>query len=351
MSDIPAVGPLRCARRRPVSLADDQLVRTSYLPQSSRLPLVYSPAAPGVDLAEWAAAHRDETLAALQRHGALYFSGFGLSSPEEFERAAGALVPDLFGEYGDLPREAASDKIFTSTPYPPDKMIRYHNESSHMTRWPMRIFFFSALAAESGGETPVLDVRAVLDRIRPDYVERFDRLGLRYVRNFVAGVDVSWQQFFQTEDPAEVQRQCAASGAEATWSGRHRQLRVTQPARAVHRHPVTGDRVFFNQLLLHHPAALDQETRRSLLDLFGEDELPRNVQFGDGSTIEDEIISHLLEVYDASGVAFEWTTGDMLMLDNMLVAHGRMPFTGPRKTLVAMGEMHEDAQSGASRSS
>lgn len=341
MSDLPATGGMRGARRRAVRLADETLLRTSYLPQSDRLPLVFSPAAAGVDLADWAAGHREEVLAALHRHGAVYFSGFALSSAEEFERAAGALVPDLFGEYGDLPREAAGEKIFTSTPYPPDQMILYHNESSHMARWPMKIFFFSALAAQSGGETPVVDVRALLDLIRPDYLERFQRLGLRYVRNFTAGVDVSWRQFFQADDPAEVERRCAEAGAEATWLADQRQLQVTQPARAVHEHPVTGERVFFNQVLLHHPAALDPRTRSSLLELFGPEGLPRNVFFGDGSVIEDAVVEHLLAVYHSARVAFEWTTGDMLMLDNMLVAHGRMPFTGPRKTLVAMGDMFQ----------
>jgi alpha-ketoglutarate-dependent taurine dioxygenase len=342
MTDVSAAGgPIRGARRRAPRLGAEQLVRASRLEPSSSLPLVYSPVSPDVDLAGWAAAHREEVLSALQRHGAVYFSGFGLASPEDFERAAGALVPDLFGEYGDLPREAAGEKIFTSTPYPPDKMIHYHNESSHMSRWPMKIFFFSALAAQSGGQTPVLDCRAVLDLLRTDHVERFERLGLRYVRNFAEGVDVSWQQFFQTEDPHEVERRCAEAGAEASWVEGQRRLRVTQPARAVHRHPATGDRVFFNQVLLHHPAALDPRTRSSLLELFGPEGLPRNVFFGDGSVIEDAVVEHLLAVYHSARVAFEWTTGDMLMLDNMLVAHGRMPFTGPRKTLVAMGDMFQ----------
>lgn len=334
-------GPLRGARRRGVDLAAADLVSTSFLPQSDRLPLVYSPTATGVDLAEWAAGHRDEVLAALHRHGAVYFAGFGLASAEEFERAAGALVPDLFGEYGDLPRESASEKIFTSTPYPADKMIHYHNESSHLARWPMKIFFFSALAAETGGETPILDIRAVLDEIRPEYVDRFERLGLRYVRNFAEGVDVSWQQFFQSEDPGEVERRCREAGTAFEWVDGRRRLRIAQPAAAVHRHPVTGERVFFNQVLLHHPAALDADTRASLHGLFAEEDLPRNVYFGDGSLIEDEVITHLLEVYERMGVAFEWNSGDMLMLDNMLASHGRMPFTGPRKTLVAMGEIHE----------
>jgi alpha-ketoglutarate-dependent taurine dioxygenase len=33
-----------------------------------------------------------------------------------------------------------------------------------------------------------------------------------------------------------------------------------------------------------------------------------------------------------------WEAGDILLLDNMLVAHGRRAFTGPRQIVVAMAE-------------
>jgi alpha-ketoglutarate-dependent taurine dioxygenase len=42
--------------------------------------------------------------------------------------------------------------------------------------------------------------------------------------------------------------------------------------------------------------------------------------------------------YDSETVKFDWQRGDLLLVDNMLVAHGREPFTGNRKVLVAMAE-------------
>ena len=48
----------------------------------------------------------------------------------------------------------------------------------------------------------------------------------------------------------------------------------------------------------------------------------------------------LRKAYRQETVAFPWETGDVLMLDNMLVAHGRESYSGPRKILAAMGEAY-----------
>jgi hypothetical protein len=46
------------------------------------------------------------------------------------------------------------------------------------------------------------------------------------------------------------------------------------------------------------------------------------------------------EAYRQETVTFPWQEGDILMLDNMLVAHGRSPFVGSRKIAVGMSETY-----------
>ena len=79
--------------------------------------------------------------------------------------------------------------------------------------------------------------------------------------------------------------------------------------------------------------------KNSMLSLFGEEDLPRNVYYGDGSSIADSVVEELCRVYWSLAVSFPWQVGDILLLDNMLTAHARNPYVGPRKIVVAMGEM------------
>ena len=97
--------------------------------------------------------------------------------------------------------------------------------------------------------------------------------------------------------------------------------------------------VFFNQLQLHHVSCLQPEVRKSLLSMVKEEDLPRNVYYGDGSPIEDSVLQEIQEIYWKLAVSFQWQPGDVLMLNNMLTAHARNPFVGQRKIVVAMGEM------------
>lgn len=334
----PGLPGLRSARRRGIDLSRPVAVRTTTLTPEEPLPLIVTPEAETVDLAGWAAENRAWIESRLLIHGALLFRGFGVASVGEFERFAATQCPELFGEYGDLPRDEVSGKVYASTPYPADQAILFHNESAHMHRWPMKIFFSCVIAAESGGETPIVDCRRIFAELPEPLRSRFAERGLLYVRNYIEGLDVPWQSFFQTSDRSAVEGYCRESGIDFAWQGEDG-LQTRQRAPALIRHPQTGEMAFFNQIQLHHPAALLPAVRESLLALLGDAALPRNVLYGDGTPIEDAVVEDIRALYERIAVRFPWQAGDILMVNNMLVAHARAPFAGPRKIVVAMGEM------------
>lgn len=323
-------------RRKPVG-AESLLRMGSIEGVEGVLPLMVTPATENVNLAEWAAANRDQINAHLDVHGAIVFRGFGLDDAQSFEQVAGAICPDLFAEYGDLPSEPTAEKVYFSTPYPEDKMILFHNESSHLPQWPMRQFFFCLIPAKEGGTTPLLDCRLVYERLDPELRDDFERKGLIYVRNFAEGLDVPWQAFFKTEDRSQVERMCTEGGMTCEWT--ERGLRLKQRSPAVVKHPRTGAKSFFNQIQLHHVSCLDPATLASLRQLFAEEDMPRTVYSGDGRPIPDAVMEEIGALYEELCVEFPWEAGDMIAVDNMLVAHARRPFSGQRKILVAMGHM------------
>jgi alpha-ketoglutarate-dependent taurine dioxygenase len=328
----PSLGKIR---RKAVDVG--RLVETKTIGEN-QMPLIVTPAVDGVSLAEWVADHRDELDGYFDKNGAVLFRGFALKNAEDFEAVASGIVPDLFAEYGDLPPEGTSERIYHSTPYPADKTILFHSESSHLPKWPLRQFFFCIQPAEQQGETPLLDNRRIVQELDAQIVRDFEEKGLLYVRNFSPGIDVSWQDFFKTEDRNEVERMCAEEGMDCEWKDGD-SLRISQKGPGVTHHPRTGEKIWFNQVQLHHVSCLDPETRDSLRQLFAEEDMPRNVYYGDGSVIPDETVDRISEVFEQLCVELPWEKGDLIALDNMLVQHARRPFVGERKILVAMGQM------------
>ena len=334
---------LGAVRRKAVDLAHFNPTRESQVSPEQPLPLIMEPATDQVDLADWARNNREYIAQKLHTHGGILFRGFNLKTTEDFERVAAGVYKEIYSEYGDLPREGEGGKVYSSTPYPEDKCILYHNESSHMNRWPTRISFFCVIAAKEGGCSPIVDCRKVYQQLDPVVREKFENLGLMYVRNFSDGLDVSWQHFFQTADRAVVEEACHKQGFICEWIGKDN-LRVKQRCRAVLRHPVTGEISFFNQVQLHHVHCLDPAVRKSLLSIFRREDLPRHVYYGDGSEIEDAVMDHVGEIYEKNSVRFMWCQGDMVSLDNMLTAHARDSFVGPRKIVVALGDLIDGSE-------
>jgi len=334
---------LGAIRRKAVDLSQFNPIKESAADRDQPLPLLMEPATDQVDLADWARNNREYIADKLHTHGGILFRGFNLKTPQDFERVAAGIYNEIYSEYGDLPRESAGGKIYTSTPYPEDKRILYHNESSHMNRWATRISFFCVIAAKEGGCSPVVDCRKVYQQLDSALRTKFEEKGLMYVRNFSDGLDVNWQHFFQTHDKSVVEEACAKQGFICEWvSNEH--LRVKQRCRGVLRHPVTGEMTFFNQVQLHHVHCLDPDVRESLLSIYKREDLPRHVYFGDGTEITDAEMDHVGEIYEKNAVRFTWREGDMVSLDNMLAAHARDSFVGPRKIVVALGDLVDGAE-------
>jgi alpha-ketoglutarate-dependent taurine dioxygenase len=335
------------ARRRTAIATTERLVRLEPLSSERALPLVVRPEVDGVNLAAWAVANRDAVESALHRDGGILFRGFGVRSAEVFGQFMVSMYTELVAEHErSSPRSQVSGSVFTSTDHPADQSIFLHNEMSYSHRWPTRIAFCCLTAPAEGGATPIASTREVLRLIDPAIRDLLVRRRVQYVRNYGGGFGLPWQTSFQTDDRAEVEAYCRASGLTPEWVGADR-LRTRRVADPLARHPVTGEEVWFNHATFFHVSSLEPALRAALTAELAPEELPTHTFYGDGSPIEPEVVDALRDAYHRSTVVFPWQEGDVLVLDNMLAAHGRAPFQGERKVVVSMARPMTEEQAKA----
>ncbi|WP_434740431.1 TauD/TfdA family dioxygenase [Micromonospora sp. SH-82] len=278
-----------------------------------------------------------DVAALLTVHGALVFRGFGVE-PGTLDPVMDLLLPNrLAYVHGNTPRTKVGDNVYTSTEYPAKYTISMHNELSYAAHWPSRLLFYCQIAAATGGATPVLDARLWLELLDPEIREAFAG-GVCYQQNLHDGMGLgkSWQQTFETEDRAEVEGFLAGTGA--TWKWTSDGLRISQVRPATTRHPVTGVEVWFNQTDQWHPAGLEDDVARVMMQVMTPDELPQSVTFADGAPIPEEYVRQIRDRGLDAAVDIDWRVGDLMVIDNILVAHGRRPYTGDRRILVAMSD-------------
>lgn len=284
--------------------------------------------------------HREWLDMQLHQSGALLFRGFGISEQGIFQSVIAQFKEQLLDYVdGNSPRTKIGGGVYTSTEYPPEYFISVHNELSYCAQWPARLFFCCILEPGEGGQTPLVDSQVLLQKLPPALVDEFRKKQVKYVRNLHGGQGFgpSWQKTFETTNRAEVESYALASGAQWEWD-KEGSLRISnvRPATAIH--PVTGREVWFNQADQFHPSTLPADVYQSMVDIYDgcEDQLPQNATFGDTTPIPVNYLETIRAVTKAQLVLFDWRQGDLLMVDNMLVAHGRMPFKGQRRILVAM---------------
>src|SRR5581483_3331028 len=292
------------------------------------MPRLVEPSEEGMALSEWMQQNLNQVEAILAESGAILFRGFGIFTDSMFKAVADSATKDrLKYIYRSTPRREVEDRIYTATEYPKEFEIPLHNENSYQRDWPMWLMFCCIQPAQKGGSTPLASTERITQRIDHEIREMAKRKKVMYVRNYGQGIDLPWETVFQTDQKGEVEQYCKDHAVDFEWLP-HNCLRTKQVCQAMARHPRTGQELWFNQAHLFHVSSLDEKTRSAMLKLLPEDELPRNAYFGDGSPISPDILDHIRAAYEVEKCIFPWQRGDVLLLDNMLLCHGRTSFEG-----------------------
>ncbi|WP_378186685.1 TauD/TfdA family dioxygenase [Aquimarina sp. W85] len=273
-------------------------------------------------------------------HGAILFKSFEIYDAEKLETCVNAF-PGNSMDYvdGNSPRTKLQGKVYTSTEHPAEEFISLHNELSYGSQWPSFIFFCCETAPMKGGGTVVADSRAILFDLSENTKKVFKEKGVEYIRNLHSGFGAgpSWKDTFETSQKGEVENYCKVNDILYTWNDDD-SLRLVQRRKAIIQHPITNEEVWFNQADQFHPSTNSTEVYEALMEIYEEDptSMPQYATFCGGDEIPLEMLEEIRSVAKNNMVTFKWEKGDLMLVDNILTAHGRMPFEGPRKILVSM---------------
>ncbi len=316
---------------------------------------------PLAELLDWitnSSAWREEQL---HRAGAVLFRGFSsIRTAEDFSDVAQRMAPVIL-DYagGTTPRSAVTGKIVTSTDAPRHVVIGLHQEMSYLAPSPEfpdptpdKVMFFCETAPGGGGQTPIADMRAVYKKLPRKLIDRFEQKGGLLLHRKLPtqkkyGFEVTWETAFGTSDRAAMENIAKSKGWAMQWA-KDGGLEVTHgPSPVTKTHRVTGERVWFNQAhLLHKSVApwtsqwlgptLPQRLKARLLEPFIRDRFYYHSTHVDGSEIALSDLDSIRRTIAQETVMFDWQRGDVLLVDNKLVSHGRQPYSPPRKIFAAL---------------
>lgn len=288
------------------------------------------------DLARFIAANKAAIEDARSEAGAVLLRGFSVPDAGAFDAAV-----EAYGESNFPYRESLSnavrvnvtDRVFTANEAPPETSIYLHHEMAQTPIYPSKLFFYCEVAAEEGGATPICRSDWVLDRLAecdPDLVDRFATLGVRYTNVMPASDDTgsgqgrSWRSTLSAGTRAEAEGRLEALGYSWEWLPED-VLRATTPVLPAIRELPDGRKTFFNQLIAAFRGWSDSRNEAS-----------KSVNFGDGSPITGAQMDAAIAIADELSFDLAWKPGDVVLVDNFLVMHGRRPFKGKRRVLASL---------------
>ncbi|MEM8814550.1 MAG: TauD/TfdA family dioxygenase [Pseudomonadota bacterium] len=302
-------------------------------------PLVVKRSAGGNSMAEvgeWlrqtAAVHLD----AAARHGAVLFRGFPVQDANDFDTFIRAFGLDSFTYQESLSnavRVNRTELVFTANEAPPDVSIYLHHEMAQTPLFPSHLFFCCERAPDVHGETPICRSDVLLERLNaadPGFVEACSRLGVRYSNTMPpeddpeSGQGRSWRSTLGADTRAEAEARLDKLGYSREWL-EDGSLRATTPVLPAVRTLVDGRRVFFNQLIAAFRGWKDARN-----------DPQKAIRFGDNSEIPASGMQRAIELADELSFDLAWQAGDVALIDNFLVMHGRRPYEGKRTVLASL---------------
>lgn len=299
-------------------------------------PCIESPSSADVDPLAWIKENRERLLSEVDSIGAVLLRDFSLTSDQDFDAAIRQFQLPAFTYEESLSnavRKNRTELVFTANEAPPDIEIFLHHEMAQTPLYPSKLFFFCEQAANSGGATPLCRSDLLWEAMQqqmPQFVTACREKGVKYTNIMPPAADAqsgqgrSWKSTLSCESNEAAEERLQKLAYSWVWL-EDGSLKVTTPALPAVRKLPSGTEVFFNQLIA---AFMGWKDARNAAE--------KSVQFGDGSKIADEDMDQVVELSKQFTFDLQWQNGDLAVVDNFLVMHGRRPFQGERRVLASL---------------
>ena len=284
---------------------------------------------------KWVKENKTDIEKELDKTGAVLFRGFPTPTAQDFDTFVRAFDYPNFSYDDSLSnalRISVTDRVFTANEAPPHVNIYLHHELAQTPSYPGKLFFYCEIAPEKGGVTPLCRSDILLERISkemPQLVADFEKKGVRYTNVMADEADTSsgqgrsWKSLLKAQDREQAEKRLRDIGYN--WEWQDKGLRVTSCILPAIRTLKDGRRVFFNQLIAAFLGWKDSRNDPS-----------KAVTFGDGQAIPADAMARVCQIAAESSFDTPWQQGDIALVDNYLVMHGRKAFEGKRRVLASL---------------
>ena len=242
--------------------------------------------------------------------------------------------------FGMFNRESvdSTETILTVTGHTQGFSIPLHGEMYYLKHRPSILWFYCDNPPRKGGATTVCDGVQIFNNLSPQTQSFFESNSIQYIRYLSDG---DWQTAFQTDDIDEMQRFCAANDTQVTINPEDGSVSTSFTTSALNRTSGTEKKSFINNILNIFVAewAFNSGWVKQNLGSDVGSQCPMVVRVGEGTPLPSEIYQEVTETAERLTVNMDWQKGDILMVDNTRVMHGRRETNdSDRSIFVRMGE-------------
>ncbi len=198
--------------------------------------------------------------------------------------------------------------------------------------YPRTLFFFCEVAPDKGGATSVCRSDVLYEMAVnecPDFINSCEELGFKY-SNVMPGNDDpdsgmgrSWMSTLGVTSKEAAEDKLKELNYSWEWLDDDC-LRVTTPVLPAVHEVGPNRKVLFNQLIAAFCGWKDSRNDPS-----------EAIRHGDDSKLDVDAVMKIVEMAEELTFNVEWQVGDVVLVDNAIIMHGRQPFEGTRKVLAS----------------